>query len=75
MSTTCLQWSPDPTEGIGLTPLGADVVSSSPELRLLSETSSPLREELVDTVTYMYLDIMLLDGWMIYFQVLVRWCH
>ena len=75
MSTTCLQWSPDPAEGIGLTPLGADVVSSSPELRLLSETSSPLREELVDTVTYMYLDIMLLDGWMIYFQVLVRWCH
>ena len=75
MSTTCLQWSPDPAERIGLTPLGADVVSSSPELRLLSETSSPLREELVDTVTYMYLDIMLLDGWMIYFQVLVRWCH
>ena len=75
MSTTCLQWSPDPAEGIGLTPLGVDVASSSPELRLLSETSSPLREELVDTVTYMYLDIMLLDGWMIYFQVLVRWCH
>ena len=56
MSTNCnvFQWSPGPAEGIGLTPLGDDVVSSSPELRLLSETSSPLREELDDTVTYMY---------------------
>ena len=53
MSTTRLQWSPVPAEGIGLTPLGADVVSSSPELRLLSDTSSPLREELLDTITNM----------------------
>ena len=54
MSTTRLQWSPVPAEGIGLTPLGDVVESSSPELRLLSDTSSPLREELLDTITYMY---------------------
>ena len=54
LSTTCLQWSPVPAERLGLTPLGADVVSSSPELRLLSETSSPLREKLLDTIRYMY---------------------
>ena len=70
MSTTRLQWSPVPAEGIGLTPLGADVVSSSPELRLLSERSSPLREELVETVTYMYYKRSAMDGW-IYYRVLV----
>ena len=68
------QWSPVPAEGMGLTPRGADVVSSSPELRLLSERSSPLREELVETVTYMYHKrrsaIGWMDGW-IYYRVLV----
>ena len=52
--SNCLQWSPVPAEGMGLTPLGAGVVSSSTELRLLLETSSPLLEELLDTFTYMY---------------------
>ena len=68
MSTTCLQWSPLPAEGLGLTPLGADVVSSSPELRLLSERSSPLREELVETVTYMYYTHSAI-GWMDGFNI------
>ena len=68
MSTTCLQWSPLPAEGLGLTPLGADVVSSSPELRLLSERSSPLREELVETVTYMYYKHSAI-GWMDGFNI------
>ena len=54
MSKTYFRWSPVPAEGPGLTPHGADVVSSSLELRLVSEASSPLREELLDTITYMY---------------------
>ena len=63
MSTTCFRWSPVTAEGLGLTPHGADVVSSSPDLRLLSDTSSPLREELLDTVTNMYFKHSVI-GWM-----------